>query len=247
MGPARVTPTPCNIADLPPIDAVVISHNHYDHLDLNTIKQLAKPETWFFVPLGNKQWFLDIGIKNVVECDWWDEYKLEVQKDGVDAKATIAATPCQHFTGRSLTDRYKTLWSSWVVEANDTSMFFGGDTGYRTVEKGFTGDLDSLPHCPAFKEIGEKYGPFDISAIPIGAYSPRWVMSPVHCSPEDAVCVHQDVKSKHSIGIHWATFTLTDEPYFEPPQRLKKSLAEKGLPESEFHTLTIGESIDVKK
>ena len=172
MGPARVTPPPCNIADLPPIDAVIISHNHYDHLDLNTIKQLAKPETWFFVPLGNKQWFLDIGITNVVECDWWDEYKLEVQKDGVDAKAIIgaftlirfpsvrflcsfrhftAATPCQHFTGRSLTDRYKTLWSSWVVEANDTSMFFGGDTGYRTVQKGFTGDLDSLPHCPAFK------------------------------------------------------------------------------------------------
>ncbi|KAJ3043750.1 hypothetical protein HDV00_004156 [Rhizophlyctis rosea] len=248
MGPARVTPTPCDISALPPIDAVVISHNHYDHLDLNTIKQLAKPDTWFFVPLGNKEWFLDLGITNVVECDWWDEYELTVAREGTEVAMTIAATPCQHFTGRSLTDRNKTLWSSWVVKANEISMFFGGDTGYRSVSNDKTeSDLETLPTCPAFKEIGDKYGPFDISAIPIGAYSPRWFMSPVHCGPEDAVCVHQDVKSKKSVGIHWGTFTLTDEPYHEPPQRLKKALAAKSLKDDEFITLTIGESMDVKK
>ncbi|KAJ3295589.1 hypothetical protein HK104_002493 [Borealophlyctis nickersoniae] len=247
MGPSRVIPPPCNIEDLPPVDLVVISHNHYDHLDLATIKKLAKPHTWFFVPLGNKAWFTSIGIDNVFECDWWDEYEFTVEKGGKEVKATIgrtriACTPCQHFTGRSLTDRNQTLWSSWVVKGNNTSFFFGGDTGYRTVPSN-DADLSQLPVCPAFKEIGEKYGPFDMAAIPIGAYSPRWFMSTVHCSPEDAVCVHQDVRSRHSIGMHWGTFTLTDEPYFEPRERLKKALAEKGLPDTEFHTLTVGESV----
>jgi len=226
---------------LPPIDVVIISHNHYDHLDLPIIKKLAQPHTHFFVPLGNKAWFDDIGIKNVIECDWWDEYEF---KKANGKTAIVGCTPCQHFSGRTLSDRNKTLWSSWIVKANDTSFFFGGDTGYRSVSSDDE-DLSKLPVCPAFKDIGEKYGPFNLAAIPIGAYAPRWFMSPIHCSPEDAVCVHQDVKSKHSVGIHWGTYPMTMEPYYEPPERLKAALKAHSLPETEFHIMHVGEWIEV--
>ncbi|SPQ99824.1 unnamed protein product (mitochondrion) [Plasmodiophora brassicae] len=166
-GPRRYTPPPCPLADLPPIDAVVISHNHYDHLDLNTIKDLAarNPDAIFFAPLGNAAWFRSVAVPNAVECDWWDEYEV----GGSDLH--IACTPCQHFTGRSLTDRFQTLWSSWVVTCGASKFYFAGDTGYRTVLE--DEDEDAVPTCPVFKQIGERYGPFDLAAIPIGAYSPR--------------------------------------------------------------------------
>ncbi|KAJ3272134.1 hypothetical protein HDV01_005899 [Terramyces sp. JEL0728] len=220
--------------ELPNVDVVVISHNHYDHLDLPVMQKLAKKDTWFFVPLGNKELLVSSGISNVIECDWWDEY--QVSNDRFDIK--IACTPCQHFTGRSLTDRFKTLWSSWVVLSGEKRFFFGGDTGYRTVREGM--DEETAPTCPAFKEIGDKYGPFNLSAIPIGAYSPRWFMSAVHCNPRDAVDLHLDIKSLKSVGMHWGTFILTNEPVNEPPVKLLEEMKKRGLDPNAFHVVDVG-------
>ncbi|ORX90359.1 Metallo-hydrolase/oxidoreductase [Basidiobolus meristosporus CBS 931.73] len=242
VGPKRYTPPPCKIEELPKIDIVVISHNHYDHLDYNTVKALGDGPR-YFVPLGNKKWFESVGIRNVVECDWWDE--TEVSLEGArDVK--IVCTPCQHFTGRGVHDRFQTLWASWCVITKDEGKFyFAGDTGYRSVPK--TKDEDSVPYCPAFLEIGHKYGPFDLACIPIGAYSPRWFMSPIHCSPEDAVRVHEDIRSKKSVGMHWATWVLTDEDVTEPPRRLKQELQNRKHNEEDFITIEIGRTIHVPK
>ncbi|KAI8144925.1 beta-lactamase superfamily domain-containing protein [Fennellomyces sp. T-0311] len=257
VGPKRFTDPPCELKDLPKIDAVVISHNHYDHLDSASIKQLAEqhPNAHFYVPLKNKSWFnIKDSNKRVTELDWWEHRTLTLG----DKSVKFTCTPCQHFSGRGVFDRDRTLWASWCLEgirdgqAKGGKVFFGGDTGYRTVpadagpEKEYDDEyLNSLPHCPAFKEIGDKIGPFDLSLIPIGAFSPRWFMSTIHCSPEDAVCVHEDVKSRKSIGIHWGTFVLTDEPVNEPPERLKRALTKRGHDEDEFGVLKLGESIVV--
>ncbi|KAF8954818.1 hypothetical protein BGZ46_002811 [Entomortierella lignicola] len=249
-GPKRITPPPCKLDDLPRIDIVIISHNHYDHLDLTTVKKLQNDhEPYFYVPLGNKAWFNSIGIKSkVTECDWWDEHENTFHDDKSAVKVTC--TPCQHFTGRSLTDRNDTLWASWAVQTvpkNEsekvTKVFFGGDTGYRYVPKG--ADEDEMPHCPAFKEIGDRIGPFDFSMIPIGAYSPRWFMSPIHCSPEDAVRLHEDIKSKRSVGMHWGTWVLTNEDVTEPPKRLEAYMKKRGHDPNTFNVMEIGESLIV--
>jgi N-acyl-phosphatidylethanolamine-hydrolysing phospholipase D len=238
-GPQRYTKPPCKLADIRHlVDMVVISHNHYDHLDLNTLLEL-RPETIYFVPLGNKQWILNnVNTQaTVYECDWWDEHEVKGLK--------IACTPCQHFTGRSLTDRFKTLWASWVIiePSSGARYYFAGDTGYRAVSDGQ--DPDKVPHCPAFKEIGQRYGPFHLASIPIGAYSPRWFMSPIHCNPYDAVCLHKDINARKSIGMHFGTFVLTDEPVLEPPKMLKEALEHYGVPQNEFTTLKIGHTITV--
>ncbi|KAI8883930.1 Metallo-hydrolase/oxidoreductase, partial [Backusella circina FSU 941] len=167
----------------------------------------------------------------------------------------VTCTPCQHFTGRGIFERNKTLWASWCVEGwidgeiSKGKVFFGGDTGYRAIPPSTKKDqeydmeyLDTLPFCPVFKEIGDKIGPFDLALIPIGAYSPRWFMSPIHCSPEDSVRIHEDIKSKHSIGIHWGTFALTDEPIYEPPKRLESVLKQRGLKTEDFGVLSIGDT-----
>lgn len=156
VGPARYTPPPLTfqeLADLK-VDAVIISHNHYDHLDFETLKALG-PDVTYFVPLGNKEWFASLKYPHMYECDWWDRHQF---KD-----LDIICTPCQHFTGRGLTDRYRTLWSSWVVKSEKINQrfFFGGDTGYRHVPNGC--DEEDMPCCPAFVDIGEKYGPFDLA------------------------------------------------------------------------------------
>ncbi|KAG0317493.1 hypothetical protein BGZ99_006278 [Dissophora globulifera] len=249
-GPKRITPPPCKLNELPRIDIVVISHNHYDHLDLTTIQKLQKDHNpYFYVPLGNKAWFNSIGIKEKVrECDWWDEHEHSFHDNKSNVK--VICTPCQHFTGRSMTDHYKTLWASWVVETipkqaseKKTKVFFGGDTGYRYVPKG--AEEDAMPHCPAFKEIGDRVGPFDLSMIPIGAYSPRWFMSPIHCSPEDAVRLHEDIGSKRSVGMHWGTWVLTDEDVTEPPKRLEAAMKKRGHDPATFNTVQIGETLVV--
>ncbi|RCH84068.1 hypothetical protein CU097_006855 [Rhizopus azygosporus] len=262
MGPKRYSEPPCQLKDLPPIDAIVISHNHYDHLDEHTIDEVSRlnPDCKFYVPLGNKQWFnldkpLDRhGHERVIELDWWDTSVLQKHANGqVTAQVRLTCTPCQHFSGRGLFDRNKTLWASWclegLVDENTVKgkVFFGGDTGYRSLPESVTPDqeydtkyLDTLPFCPAFKEIGEKFNGFDLAFIPIGAYSPRWFMSPCHCCPEDAVRLHQDIRSKHSIGIHWGTFVLTDEHIYEPPKRLEAAMKERGLDQKEFDVLPLG-------
>eukprot|EP00455_Lapot_gusevi_P001006 TRINITY_DN10406_c0_g2_i2.p1 TRINITY_DN10406_c0_g2~~TRINITY_DN10406_c0_g2_i2.p1 ORF type:complete len:388 (-),score=97.42 TRINITY_DN10406_c0_g2_i2:95-1258(-) len=252
-GPARYTPVPPNIENLPPIDIVIISHNHYDHLDSNTVEMLegrGKKPQWF-VPLGIKAWLTGAGVAadNVTELDWWHAARF--------GRLAVVCTPCQHFSGRTLLDKNKTLWSSWAILSARKRFWFAGDTGYRTVPQGFgvtdgfllesQEALDSLPRCPAFAQIGERLGPFDLACIPIGAYSPRWFMSPIHLNPEDAVDVHLEVRARRSVGMHWGTFVLTDEPIWEPPTRLSLALKRKGLTDNDFFVLKHGETTCVKK
>ncbi len=225
-GPKRVISPGLSLDNLPPIHIVVISHNHYDSLDKRTILRLYKrngvKKTKYFVPLGLKSWFKSIGINQVFELDWWDLYK--------ENDLEIIAVPAQHWSKRSIFTRNKTLWSGWVIKSNSFRFFFAGDTGY----------------APCFKEIGHKLGPFDLSAIPIGAYEPRWFMRGHHVSPEEALQIHLDVRSKKSVAIHWGTFVLTDEPLEEPPERLEKALEEKGLAKEAFRVLKHGETIILK-
>jgi len=223
IGPRRVVRPGINLGELPPIDAVLISHDHYDSLDTPTItKLLHRPggeRTFFFVPLGLASWFRDLGAKKVVELDWWNSEEV----DGL----RFIAVPAHHWSKRGILSRNQTLWSGWVVEAPDFRFYFAGDSGYQ----------------PIFKEIGRRLGPFDLSAIPIGAYEPRWFMKYHHLSPEEAVEVHVDVESKKSVAIHWGTFPLSDEPLDEPPGKLRSALERKGIPNSDFLVLKHGETV----
>ncbi|QKX60445.1 uncharacterized protein TRUGW13939_07590 [Talaromyces rugulosus] len=267
LGPKRHTEPPCQISEIPTIDVVVISHNHYDHLSLPSVTDISKrhPNCHFFVPLGNEQWFHSIGIKNVTELDWWDQRDFnlspqtqqtettEVEKGSTQSKigeivGRISCMPCQHISARSPFDQRKTLWASWGVESGGRNVYFAGDTGYRTVPfmKGVTDDHapeHKFPTCPAFKQIGELRGPFDLGLIPIGAYEPRWIMSPMHADPHDAVNIFQDTKCQRALGMHWGTWVLTEEDVLEPPKKLKEALKRNDLPEEgKFDVCNIGES-----
>lgn len=226
MGPKRYRAPPCTIQELPHIDVVLISHNHYDHLDLGSVKQLIHkygPSLHWFVPSGMKAWMINVGCKNVTDLSWWEEEKV-VGKQG---EITLAFTPTQHWSRRSLNDENKSLWGSWVVKGPNHSFFFAGDTGY----------------CKGFKQIGQKYGPFSLAAIPIGSYEPRWFMYPQHVNPEEAVQIHVDVKSKASVGIHWGTFKQLGcfEHYLEPREKVVTELERQGLMAGSFFTLKHGE------
>jgi L-ascorbate metabolism protein UlaG (beta-lactamase superfamily) len=266
LGPKRYTEPPCQIADIPTIDAVVISHNHYDHLSLPTVKDIHKrhPNCHFFVPLGNKDWFIKTGIPNVTELDWWEErdITLSPSQPGTEVKAPaegstskradisarIGCLPCQHFSARTPFDRCKTLWASWYVESGGRKVYFAGDTGYRTVPELPDGVDDhapeyNFPSCPAFKQVGEFRGPFDLGLIPIGAYDPRFFMSPIHSDPHDAVEIFKDTRCKQALGMHWGTWVLTEEDVFEPPRKLKEALKKHEIPETGvFDICDIGES-----
>lgn len=222
-GPQRVVPPGLSLADLPIIDMVIITHDHYDSLDKQTVLRLRQREagdrTIFFVPLGLKSWFQDLGIDQVVEMDWWDQYE--------QADLTFIAVPVQHWSKRGLFSRNETLWVGWVVQSASFNFLLVGDSGY----------------TPHFQEIGDRLGPFDLAAIPIGAYEPRWFMRPHHITPEEAIQVHRDVRSKKSVAIHWGTFILTDEPLDEPPERLAEARQQAGISPDEFMTLQHGETI----
>ncbi|SCZ91023.1 BZ3500_MvSof-1268-A1-R1_Chr1-3g02486 [Microbotryum saponariae] len=253
LGPARVTKSPIELSQLPEIDAVIISHNHYDHLDLDTLRHIYSSQTpgsvHFFAPLGNKDWFKsNIGTKEeeVTELDWWGERELIVQigENGQKEKLRVVCTPCQHFTGRSPFDRNATLWASWAVIAQKGRVWFGGDTGYKAVPRGTKPEDEAgLPTCPAFKEIGQRFGGFDFAMIPIGAYSPRWFMSRIHANPSDAVHIHQDVQSRQSAPMHFATFVLTDEEMTEPPRLLRQECDKRGIKEADFRVSGFGETV----
>jgi L-ascorbate metabolism protein UlaG (beta-lactamase superfamily) len=223
VGPKRVVPPGVPLRELPRIDLVVISHDHYDSLDSHTIRRLRDREggekTHFFVPLGLKRWLEDLGVTRVTEMDWWEER-------GVN-DLEVVAVPVHHWSKRGWLPRNTTLWAGWVIRSHNFRFFFAGDSGY----------------SPIFREIGRRLGPFDLSAIPIGAYEPRWFMRHHHMSPEEAVQVHADVHSKKSVAIHWGTFMLTDEPLDEPPKRLEAALAQNERSNEEFVVLKHGETI----
>jgi len=225
-GPKRLQPPGVALADLPHVDVVLISHNHYDHLDADSVRALNAQKggaPLFVVPLGLERWFAELGITNVRALDWWD--RVEV------AGATVTLTPVQHWSRRTLTDTNQSLWGGFAVEARSNGvtrrMFFAGDTGY------------SARH---FRDIGDRLGPFDLALIPIGAYEPRWFMRPQHVDPEESVQIHRDIHSKLSIGVHWGTFQLTDEPLDAAVGALAAARAKAGVRDDEFIVLRHGAS-----
>ena len=207
VGPTRFNgDVPLNIDQLPNLDAVIISHDHYDHLNKYTVQQIHNRTKVFIVPLKVGARLVKWGVprEKIVELDWWDEFHL-------DTKLKLAATPAQHFSGRGLTDRNQTLWSSWVVSGPTHNIFFGGDSGY------FDG----------FKQIGRKYGPFDMTFLECGAYNTAW--RPVHMFPEETVQAHLDLGGAVLHPIHWATFNLALHPWYEPMERLTNAAKEAGI------------------
>jgi N-acyl-phosphatidylethanolamine-hydrolysing phospholipase D len=220
FGPKRYSLTPCTLDELPQVDVICISHNHYDHLDYETITQLkSRGRVHFFAALGNKSWFKQhIHCKDdeVTELDWWES--CEVAVDGIGS-ITLTCTPAQHTSGRTPFDAGQTLWSSWAVENDSKKFYFAGDTAYQAVNT-------SAP-CPAFKEIGDSIGPFDMSFLPIGLYSPEHLLGKVHATPEQSLRIHEDIKSKLSIGMHYGTFrggiSGQYEDVREPPRKWREA------------------------
>jgi L-ascorbate metabolism protein UlaG (beta-lactamase superfamily) len=190
---------PFSVEDLPQIDLVVYSHDHYDHLDYGTIKKLKSKVKRFIVPLGVSNHLKRWGIEpdRIQECNWWDEVFA--------AGLTLVCTPARHFSGRSLTNRNSTLWCSWVIKGQVTKIYFSGDSGYG----------------PHFKEIGEKYGPFDLTLMECGQYHEKWAA--IHMMPEETVQAHLDVRGKMMIPIHWGAFTLSLHDWTDPVERAVKA------------------------
>ena len=219
MGPKRLTPPPFTVADLPKIDVVLISHNHFDHLDEDTIVELAnlQPNIKYFVPLGLASTLEDWGAEDVVELDWWQPFQYE--------NVEIQATPVQHWSKRSLFDRNRTLWAGWMMRWDEFSFYFAGDSGYSN----------------DFKETAKRLGSPTVAAIPIGAYEPREFMKGAHMNPEEAVKVFSDLGAQYAVGIHWGTFKLTLETMDEPPLLLEESLIKKGVSTQRFRALEHGE------
>jgi N-acyl-phosphatidylethanolamine-hydrolysing phospholipase D len=212
------------IDDLPTIDFVLISHNHYDHLDEKSVFQIQRknPSVRWIVPAGVKRWFLKRKITNVSELNWGETYSY------MD-RCRIIAVPAQHFSGRRLWDENRSLWCGFVVECGQKTFYFVGDSGYNSID---------------FKRIGEQWPLIDLSMIPIGAYAPKRLLQPIHVCPKEAVQIHCDVGSRLSLGMHWNTFSLSDEPVDLPPYDLFLAMKEKQLPFESFLPSQIGVPIN---
>lgn len=226
-GPKRKVPPGVALRDLPHIDVVLISHNHFDHLDLASMRALFRqkggpPRT--FVPLGLKAWFRDNVQEEgdaggmVVEQDWWefsDHRGLRIHQ-----------VPAQHFSKRSLFDNDEVLWGGFMVEHPTFRFFYSGDTGY----------------SKDFADIAARFPAVDLAVLPIGSYEPRWFMKSMHINPAEAVRIHQDLRARQSVGIHWGTFEMTDESMDEPPKALARALSKAGIPPEKFFVLKHGET-----
>jgi N-acyl-phosphatidylethanolamine-hydrolysing phospholipase D len=219
IGPRRLVKLGLAIEDLPPIDFVVISHNHYDHMDVPTLKKLftINPDTVFFVPMDNAKLLRKKGIKKVQQMDWGESIEFK--------NLVIHCLPSQHWSKRSLIDTNKSGWASWAMTSANKRFYFAGDSGY------FDG----------FKKIGKALGPFDLAAMPIGAYMPQAMMQSSHMDPEQAVQATLDIQASKAVAIHFGTFDLADEPINEPPLRFKQA-AQAKLGEENSWVLAIGET-----
>lgn len=220
IGPKRFAGPGLAAEDLPPVDVVVISHNHYDHLDLRTLRRLpGKASVRLVVPRGVGPLVRGLGFLEVHELRWGES--LEV------GDLRVAAAPVIHFSGRGLFDHDTTLWAGYVLEAPAQRIFFAGDTAY---------------HPTAFKALRERIGPVDLALVPIGAYEPRQMMGHVHVNPEEAVAIARDLQARRAVAMHWGTIVLSTEPPFEPPQRFRAAGRTAGLDDDRLWVMAIGET-----
>lgn len=228
-GPRRFVEAAFALEALPAIDVVLVSHNHYDHLDRPTVRALARrmPEAEWVVPLGLSRLLSAWGAHRVREVDWWQTVELHTASGAV----SIASTPAQHFSARGVWDRGRTLWCSWALRTEDHRAFFAGDTAYH----------------PEFAEIGQRYGPFDLSMLPVGAYEPRWFMKSVHMNPPEALRAYGELAGARAgelamLPIHWGTFRLTDEAMHDPPKWTEQVWREAGYDGDRLWLLKHGET-----
>jgi len=222
-GPKRVAAPGLAFGDLPPIDVVLVSHNHYDHLDLPTLKSLyQRHEPTFVVPLGNTALLNKGGIGKSIDADWWEEVPLAED-------LTVVCAPARHWSHRGLGDTNRSLWASFVIRAGDSTVVFVGDSGY----------------TDAFAEIRERYGPARLALLPMGAYEPRWFMGAAHMDPAEALQAHVDLEASLSVGHHFGTFQLADDGIDQPVADLQAALEETGLAPERFRTMAHGERLDV--
>lgn len=211
----KVAP-PCAITDLPAIDLILLTHGHYDHLDLPTLRKLGR-DSRIIIAQGHAEWLRNKGFNNVSELAWHDSTEIA---PGV----RVTATPAQHFTARSLLDRNRGHWCGWLIDGAGCKLWHAGDSGY----------------CAAFAEIGARYGPIDFGMIPIGAYLPRRIMRAMHMNPAEAVRAFIETRCRLAAAMHWGTFQLTDEPLGEPPILLAKALRENSIAPERFEASVIG-------
>lgn len=220
LGPKRARPPALALDELPAIDVVLVSHNHYDHLDLATLRWLARERRPRFVTsLGNRAWLEARGVAPVIEFDWW-------QCAEISAALRVTATPAQHFAARSPWDAGRTLWCGFMLRTTHGAVYFCGDSGW----------------APHFAAIREKLGAPDLALLPIGAYEPRWFMTPVHLTPDEAARAHLALAARQSIGMHFGTFQLTDEAIDAPLHALAAARTAHGVREEDFTTLDFGET-----
>ncbi len=222
-GPKRLIPPAIPIDKLPKIDVITVSHNHYDHLDLRSLKKIykANPNAIFLVPKRDKRRLKRRGIENVIEFLWWEEIEIKGSK--------FTFTPVQHWSARGIADRNKSLWGGWFMNLKTETIYHAGDTGY----------------SKDFIETKKRLGSPSISLIPVGAYAPRWFMKTNHVNPPEAIQIAIDLESERNFGMHWGTFQLTDEEILEPPKLLKESLRDQGLPDNFFNILRPGQIVEL--
>lgn len=219
----RLLPPPCSLGDLPIIDAVLLTHSHYDHLDLPTLRTLGM-DVRLLVPEGHRAWLRRKGFRNVDELGWHETLELA-------PGLSTTATPAQHFTARTFWDRDRAHWCGWRIDSPEGSLWHVGDSGY----------------CAGFREIGERYGDVDFGMIPIGAYQPRHIMRSMHMNPDEAVDVFLETRCRRAVGMHWGTFRLTDEPMGEPPLLLESARRAKHIASGSFGAGVVGEIIDIPR
>jgi L-ascorbate metabolism protein UlaG (beta-lactamase superfamily) len=231
LGPRRVRDPGLAFEDLPPIHLVLVTHNHYDHLDIETLLRLEQTHSPRFVTsLGNRGFLEQFGIRAASDLDWWQSVELTAANEGRDypspAAAKITLTPAQHWSSRWPPNRNRTLWGGFVVGASGRQVYFAGDTGYGG----------------HFREVRERLGRVDLALLPIGAYEPRWFMRDQHMNPDDAVRAHLDLDANISVAAHFGCFQLTDEGIDDPPLELAAARERHGLPPASFQVLETGET-----